>query len=82
MIADLQSEIASSKAELASYKEKYARKLNIAGAYLFGGDLGFILGCRSLNEFIEHCLRLAVFWPTMFYGVEWVNAKLAQKWIK
>ena len=59
------------------YKEKYARKLNLAGAYLFGADLGFILGCRSLNEFFERILRLAVFWPTMFYGIEWVNAKFA-----
>ena len=24
-------------------------------------------------------LRLVVFWPTMFYGVEWVNAKLAER---
>ena len=60
------------------YKEKFARKLNIAGAFLFGGDLGFLLSFRSLNELIERCLRLAVFWPTMFYGVEWVNAKFAQ----
>ena len=59
------------------YKEKFARKLNIAGAVLFGGDLGFLLASRSLNEAIERCLRLAVFWPTMFYGVEWVNAKFA-----
>lgn len=60
------------------YKEKYARKLNLAGAFLFGGDLGFMLAVRSLNEAIERSLRLAVFWPTMFYGVEWVNAKLAE----
>lgn len=60
------------------YKERYARKLNLAGAFLFGGDLGFMLAVRSLNEAIERALRLAVFWPTMFYGVEWVNAKFAQ----
>ncbi|GEM_PF-6855781 len=61
------------------YKSIYANKLNLAGTFLFGGDAGFILTSRSLNEFIERCLRLAVFWPTMFYGVEWVDSKLAQR---
>ncbi len=61
------------------YKSIYSNKLNLAGTFLFGGDAGFILTSRSLNEFIERCLRLAVFWPTMFYGVEWVNSKLAAK---
>ena len=56
----------------------YANKLNIAGTVLFGGDFGFLLSCRSLNELIEKTLRLAVFWPTMFFGVEWVNYKLSE----
>lgn len=60
------------------YKEIYANKLNLAGTFLFGGDFGFLLTSRSLNEFIERCLRLAVFWPTMFLGVEWVNYKLCE----
>ncbi|MBI2995707.1 MAG: hypothetical protein HYY52_03245 [Candidatus Melainabacteria bacterium] len=61
------------------YKAIYAQRLNLAGTFLFGGDCGFLLASRSLNEFIERCLRLSVFWPTMFFGVEWVNFKLSDK---
>ena len=61
------------------YKEIYANKLNLAGTFLFGGDSGFLLASRSLNELIERTFRLAVFLPTMFFGVEWVNSKLSEK---
>lgn len=60
------------------YKEIYSNKLNLAGTFLFGGDLGYLLTCRSLNELLERCLRLVVFWPTMFFGVEWANYKLCE----
>ncbi len=61
------------------YKEIYANKLNLAGSYLFGADFGVLLACRSLNELCERILRLAVFWPTLFLGVEWVNYKLGER---
>ena len=60
------------------YKQIYANKLNLAGTFLFGVDAGYLLSCRSLNEIIERVLRLAVAWPTMFFGVEWVNYKLCE----
>ncbi len=61
------------------YKEIYANKLNLAGTFLFGADSGFLLASRSLNDFIERTLRLVVFLPTLFFGVEWVNFKLSEK---
>ncbi len=61
------------------YKEIYANKLNLAGTFLFGGDSGFLLASRSLNELIERTLRISIFLPTMFFGVEWVNLKLSEK---
>ena len=64
------------------YKEIYANKLNLAGTFLFGADSGFLLASRSLNEFIERTFRLAVFLPTMFFGVEWVNSKLSESYDK
>ena len=49
---------------------------------MFGADSGFLLASRSLNEFIERTFRLAVFLPTMFFGVEWVNSKLSESYDK
>ena len=59
------------------YKQIYANRLNIAGAWVFGGDFGYILTVRSLNEFIERFIKLIMIWPTILVGLEWLYSKFA-----
>lgn len=60
------------------YNEIYANRLNLAGTFLFGGDAGFLLGARTINELIERACRISVFMPTLIFGIEGVNSKFCE----
>ncbi len=61
------------------YKEKFGRRMNLFGTYLFGGIGGFLLTSRSLNEFIERALRMCVENPLTFWGDAFIHSKLAER---
>lgn len=61
------------------YKKIFSNKLNLFGTFLFGGNSGFLLSARSLNEIIERVLRLLVFYPTGFWGDAKIHSWFAER---
>ena len=60
------------------YNQIYANRLNLASTFLFGGDAGFLLGARTINEVIERFCRISVFIPTLIFGIEGANSKFCE----